>query len=268
MNNFIDPLTNLKGDFFHEKMKSRLILILTIILTSLWCQSQNRTTHNNQQWIQYYNQLKFSEHLTIFSDASIRRNNKFDQWSQITLRVGLGYPIIENLNGITGIACFESFNNDKPFKIEFRPYQEINTSQKFGAASIQHRLRFEARYFRKIADGVITSNSNFNFRFRYRLFCGIPILKLSDSIPERKLILNIGDEVFINTGKEIKYNMLDNNRFLVGLSFQVNANLTCSFLYNYQFGQRSTAATYEHSDVFWLGITHKVTRANYKPKQT
>ena len=249
-------------------MKKHKLILVLFIQVSILCNAQKTVTHNNQQWIQYYNQLIFSKKITIFSDVSIRRINNFDQWSQITLRVGTGYQLLENLNGVTGIAIFESYSNDKPSKIEFRPYQEINTSQKFKSALLQHRFRFETRWFRKISAGEITSTTNFNFRFRYRLYCGIPILKLSDSIPDRKLLLNIGDEILINSGKEIKFNMLDNNRFLLGLSLQVNSNLTFSFTYNYQYGQRNSPSTYEQSDIFWLGITQKIKLTKHTQKQT
>ncbi len=66
--------------------------------------------------------------------------------------------------------------------------------------------------------------------------------------------MNIGDEIFINAGKEIIYNRFDNNRILVGSTFQINKNLNLSFIYNYQLGQRNNKAAYEHSDIFWLGI--------------
>lgn len=255
-------------------MKNRFfaILIFAQIVASLFlspinCHAQKKISHNNQQWLQYYNQVQISKKITLFSDVSFRRIDKFDKWSQITLRTGLGYKLTKNLNGVTGIACFEFYSNDRPSKIEFRPYQELNTTQEFNKFSIQHRFRIEGRYFRKITNDVITSQLNFNLRYRYRLFCKIPLLKLSDSIPERKLFLNIGDEILINSGKEIIYNMFDNNRLLVGIAWQVNPNLNFSFTYNYQFGQRSSPATYEHSDVFWFAITHKMAFAKYRQKQ-
>lgn len=247
----------------------RKLIIVTIILQSvLVCSAQKIITTNNQQWLQYYNQLKLSKSLTLFSDVSLRRINNFDKWSQITLRSGLGYRLIENVNGVTGMACFMFYSNDKPSKIEFRPYQEFNSQQQFFRFSIEHRFRMEGRYFRKINDGIIASNTNFNFRYRYRLFCKIPLLKLSDSIPDRKLLLNIGDEILINAGNEIKYNMLDNNRLLIGLAFQVNQNLNLSFTYNYQFGQRSSVFAYEHSDIIWVGITHKIACVKSQKIQT
>lgn len=239
-------------------MKAKLILCTFFLSLVILSNAQKIISQNNQQWIQYYNQLILSKKLTLYSDVSLRRINNFSQWSQITIRSGIAYSLSENLHGVTGFACFNLYANNKPSRIEFRPYQEINSWQKFKNVSIQHRLRGEARFFRNISDGAITSRSNFNFRFRYRFYCGIPITKFFINNADKKILLNIGDEIFINAGKEIINNMLDNNRLLIGSTFQFSNNLSFSLTYNYQFGQRSTPKTYEHSDIFWLGIMHKL----------
>lgn len=238
--------------------KQTLAFIVSLLLITSFCNAQKSTAYNNQQWLQYYNQLKLSGKLTIYSDFSLRKINNFEDWSQITFRTGLGYRITQNLQGITGFAFFTFYTQNKLSKIEFRPYQEVNTLQLFGKVSVQHRFRIEARYFIKIYEGATTSITNFNFRFRYRLFCAVPISKLSATKPERKLLLNIGDEIFINAGKEITYNMFDNNRFLIGLTLQYNNNFSFSFAYINQYGQRNKPAAYEHSDILTLGITHKI----------
>jgi len=238
--------------------KRKAIAFLLAILLVSFCQAQKNIVHNNQQWVQYYNQLKVSRKLTIYSDVSLRRINYFDNWIQKTIRCGLGYQFKENLNGISGLAVFQIYNSNKPIKLEFRPYQEINTSQYFYKTIIQHRFRTEARYFREVSNGQIGAKSNFNFRFRYRLFSQIPILKLSEKIPDRILFLNMGDEVFINAGKEIIYNIFDNNRILTGLQYQRDKSLSFSLLYFYQFGRRATQFSYEQSDVFWFSITQKL----------
>jgi len=234
---------------------SALTLLLT---TAFFCNAQKKVTYDNQQWLQYFNQLKLSEKLTLYTDMSLRRINNFNDWSQITFRTGLGYSLTQNLQGITGIACFTFYTQNKLSRIEFRPYQEINTTQTFGKVSIQHRFRVEARYFRNVSDGEITNTSNFNLRFRYRLYSSTAILKLSETKQDRKLLLNIGDEIFINAGNEIKYNMFDNNRFSVGVTYQNNNNLSFYLGYINQFGQRSSPATYENSDILILGITQKI----------
>jgi hypothetical protein len=235
------------------------ITALTLLLTTVFfCNAQKKVIYNNQQWFQYLNQLRFSERLTLHTDISLRRINDFNDWSQITFRTGLGYSLTQNLQGITGIACFTSYTQNKLSRIELRPYQEINSTQTFGKVSIQHRFRIEARYFRKVSEGEITDTSNFNFRFRYRLYSSTTILQLSEAKQDRKLLLNIGDEIFINAGKEIVYNVFDNNRFLAGVTYQHSNNLSFTFGYINQFGQRSLPATYENSDILTLAISQKI----------
>jgi hypothetical protein len=170
----------------------------------------------------------------------------------------LGYPITQSLQGITGIALFNFYSQNELSRIEYRPYQEVNSTQSFGKISVQHRFRTEARFFRNVSEAIKTPPSNFNFRFRYRIYCSIPLLKWSEVKPDRTLSFNIGDEVFINAGKEIIYNAFDNNRFLVGLTFEHNDNLSFTVSFIDQFGQRASPATYERSAIFTLGIRHKL----------
>ncbi|MBP6184848.1 MAG: DUF2490 domain-containing protein [Saprospiraceae bacterium] len=239
-------------------MKRFIILFFFLICYTALALAQKTVSYSNHQWFQYYNELQLSKKATLYSDISLRRVHNLNQWSQMTFRTGIGYPITNNFNGITGIACFTFYKNDILSKIEFRPYQEINSKQKFDKFLIQHRFRIEFRYFREIVNNEITENDSFNYRFRYRLFCSIPIIRFSDKNPEKKILLNFGDEIFVNTGREIIYNMLDNNRIILGPAFQFNDNLNISLTYTYQFGQRNNPSAYEHSDIIWLGINHKL----------
>ncbi len=227
-------------------------------MIAVFCHAQKNVAYNHNQWIQYFNQLKLSEKLTIYSDVSLRRINSLSDRSQITIRTGLGYPIIQNLQGISGVASFITYNNCKLSRIEFRPYQEFNTTQLFGKVTVQHRFRLESRFFRSVSDGNFTSESNFNFRFRYRLYGTIPVLKLSATKPYRMFLLNVGDELFINAGKEIAYNVFDNNRLVFGLTLRYTNNLSFNCNYINQTGQRNLPDTFEHSDIVTFGIVHKL----------
>src|SRR4030095_10592094 len=96
------------------------ISALTLLLTTVFlCNAQKKVVYDNQQWLQYFNQLKFSEKLTLYTDMSLRWINNFNYWSQITFRTGLGYSLAQNLHGITGIACFTFYTENKLSRIEF-----------------------------------------------------------------------------------------------------------------------------------------------------
>ena len=240
------------------KGKRQFEFIIFLLFTTLSCVGQKNITYTNQQWFQYFNQFRLSNNWGVNSDFSLRRTDSFKDWSQITLRSGISYQIAENLQGLTGIACFTFFSDNSMRRIELRPYQELSTSQLFGNVSVHHRLRAEARYFRDVNQGTIMSTSDFNFRFRYRLFLAIPILKFSTINEDCKLLLNIGNELFINAGTEIIYNALDNNRFMMGSTFQANKKVSIFFSYTKQIGQRSLPKTYENTDILILGIIHRI----------
>jgi hypothetical protein len=236
----------------------KIALCVIGVHAAFFCSAQKDVMYNNQQWLQYVNQWKLSEKKMMYTDVSFRRINELKDWSQITFRTGLGYDVKEKLQGVTGVACFTFYTKNKLSRIELRPYQELNTTQTFGKVSVQHRLRVEARYFRHVKDGEVTSEDNFNWRFRYRIFTSTPVVKLSATNEDCLLLLNVGDEVFINAGNEITYNLFDNNRLLVGVTCQCNKTLSFSAAYINQFGQRAAAGTYENSDILTLGITQKM----------
>lgn len=236
----------------------RIGIILCLVSISLFSFAQKKVIRDNQQWIQYNNQLKLSGKFTLVTDLSIRRINNFRDWNMAAFRTTLGYRYAENLQGSSSIAFGSLYKDNKVVKVEFRVHQDASTTQTFGKVSLQHRLRVEGRYFRNVTDGVIGSASSFNFRFRYRLYSSIPIAKLSESNPDKKLLLNIGDEVFVNAGNEIVYNTFDNNRAIIGTTWQLSSNLNCALFYVYQYGQRSAQATYESSDILFLSLTQKM----------
>ncbi len=235
----------------------RLFVIGTICAFSTGTFAQKKITHTNQQWLQAYGQWKINEKLNLSADAGVRRMDGLSEWSQMLVRAGIGYKLIGNLQGTTGVACFTFFAEDKIARIEYRPYQELLTTQTFGKATVQHRFRLESRYFRRVDDGLITSDDQFNFRFRHRVYITVPIWQFSEKNPDRKLLFNIGDEIFLNAGNEVVYNAMDNNRLVAGLSLSLNAKTVVSCIYNLQTGQRMRPASYEYTDVVWLTINHR-----------
>lgn len=249
-------------------MKLRYVALVLTLCYAQMSVAQKSITRNNQQWVQYFNQLKMSDKTTLYTDVSIRRANVMKDMSLLTFRTGIGYNLTNNIQGITGLACFTTYSENKASRIEFRPFQDFNTTSALGKLTILHRLRLEARYFRKITEGKITTDDNFNFRFRYKLTLAIPVAKLSSTDADKKLFLNLADEIFINAGKEITYNMFDNNRYTSGVALQLSKSFNMSLNYIYQFGQRYTSSTsyaYEHTDIILLSFVHKLSLTKPTP---
>lgn len=230
----------------------KLFLTLSTVLIFFGHPYCQKTVNRNEQlWLQYYNQIKLSDKFSLLSDFGVRTKTGVSNWYQITSRISLNYNINKNIQGVSGFALFTTFKENIASTIELRPYKEFNITNQIDKIKIQNRLRLEYRNFSTYG---ISSN---NFRLRYRLFCTYPLMSLSKNKPDSKLLLYFGDELFINFGKSIIYNTLDNNRLLLGLGFQLNNALTCSITYNYQYGRRGKQL-YEHSDILWITVNHKI----------
>lgn len=216
--------------------------------------AQNKTvTHENQQWLQYYNETKLNKHWTLLVDASFRWKDGFNENSQFIARTGLGYSIKHNLKIGGGFAYSGFYTLDTLNRVEYRPHQELSLSSG-NKVKFNHRLRVEERFFNPLNN----PNNSFNFRFRYSFAVSFTLFKLSTTNPESLFLLRINDEIFTNAGKETPNKTFDQNRFVVSPTFQLNKNLSISPTWNSQYASTATSGTYRQTNVFWLQIRHSL----------
>lgn len=229
--------------------------------------SQNKTVkHSNQQWVQYYSHLDLSDRWILMIDGGFRWKERFNERLIYIGRVGLGYQLNPKLRLTAGIASTGAYLPTGLNEMEFRPYQELFYSDHYNKIIIHHRLRMEERFFKDVVDGNFSKGHDFNYRFRYQVSVSIPLINFSRENNDRQLSLNVGDEIFINAGKEIVYNILDKNRLVIGPTFQLNKNFNVGISYNFQFLHLNAPATYAHDDVIWLTVRHQMSVSKSKTK--
>jgi len=246
---------------FHELTKVILKIILLFYLSCFSITSYAQTkdiTYSDQQWFQYYNQILFSPKWIWLTDGGYRLKDGFSQSSQYIARTGIGYFINSDIRFSFGFAHLGFYQSDRIIKREYRPYQELKINQDYGSIKTGHRFRVEERFFRIVEQEQIQSEEQFNFRFRYLFNVCIPVIGLSSSNPDRKLMLTFSDEIFINAGKDIVYNVFDQNRFLIGPVLQINDHLAVTLMYNHQFLALNSAREYKQIKIFWLGLRHNI----------
>ncbi|GAB3647934.1 DUF2490 domain-containing protein [Echinicola sediminis] len=241
------------------------ILCCTLLFftgTFLSAKAQTKeVAHDNQQWLQYYNSLLLSDKWSISSDAGIRFKNHFDHFSTYIVRTAINYHLDNSTEIGLGFAHLGSYIDQERQLVEFRPFQEFNTTQTTHSIGLSHRFRVEERFF-KSTDQAPVETEAFNFRFRYRFMVKIPLLSFSSDKTAKNLSFNAGDEIFINAGKEISHNIFDQNRILLGPVLEFNENISASFTYQHQFSSGSSPSQYRQTDVFWLSIKHKLSLVN------
>ena len=155
--------------------------------------------------------------------------------------------------GVNGAYALGKIN-----RMEYRPYQDFLIRNRLGKIELNHRYRMEQRFFQFLSESKVQDKANFIFRLRYALNLNIPVITFSSDEHHRRIFFNVADEVFFNAGKNIVYNLFDQNRFTLGPFFQMNRHLIFSFTWNSQYGTTSSPGLFRSSDAFWLQVRHQV----------
>ncbi len=245
--------------------KSTVIILIFLISVSTTALAQNKSVKkSSQQWIQYYNQSKIGNKWTWSFDGGCRWNTLFNKPYQYIVRTGVGYQLNSTMKVSAGFAHLGFYTSGKLSKIECRPYQEFAINDKYKNLGILHRFRVEERYFKNVVNGDIQPGHTFTFRLRYQCIFNLKILKLSSTNPDKTLTINAGDEIFINAGKKVVYNIFDQNRFLIGPSVSFSKDLSIGITYNNQFAAINKSNSYNHTDILWLIIRQNLDLTKHK----
>ncbi|WP_175574458.1 DUF2490 domain-containing protein [Algoriphagus marinus] len=218
---------------------------------------QRKVTQISQQWIQSYHEAKLNQRWTASLDGGFRWSGGFFNSSSYIIRGGIGYSILPNLRVATGFAHLGFYSHEKVILQEFRPYQEIRYKSQLGKINLNQRIRIEERLFKDKSNQTPLLELDFNFRFRYSIMFGIPVLQISSKNLDRKIILTLGNEIFLNAGKQASQ-VFDQNRLIISPTIQWNKSLSVSLTWNSQFASTAISDRYIYSDVFWLQIRHNL----------
>ncbi|MEP7108690.1 MAG: DUF2490 domain-containing protein [Ferruginibacter sp.] len=220
------------------------IIVCGIMATSFFLtaisQSTKSTENINQAWFGYFNQARLSDKWGVWVDLHLRTKEEFvNNFSQSIIRLGLTYYVNDVTKLTAGYAYVSIYPADAHKKVtqpEHRPWQQIQWHTKYGKKRMMQWFRLEERYRRKILnDSTLADGSNFNFRVRYNIWYDIPFSK--KGIAPNSLSLIVNDEVHINFGKQIVNNYFDQNRFFLGLKYQVSEHNNLQIGYMNQFQQ-------------------------------
>ena len=238
-------------------MKRLLILIIFLVYHSLFGQ-ERQTLHRNEQWIEYYAQLKLNAKYKVIFDGGCRWRDNFDTGVIYFARTGLDYALTDKINVHLGFAHVGYFSGSESLgQIEHRPYQELSMQNTMKSINILHRIRVEERFFEPISNEYSNSFNWFNWRFRYMIMFDIPLFRLSKTKPDYRVSLGLGDEIFINAGRKIVYNHFDQNRLLCSPTFHFGKNFNIGVTWSNQYAATTVPNQYLHSQVIWLQVRQK-----------
>ncbi len=211
-------------------MRYLLILSLLIGISDVRAQSSFRKNTSNQNaWVMYFGNHKFSERWGWHAEAQFRRHDFLSESQQLLLRTGIEY-YSPNGNRFTGGYAFVRTHPYGEFAVpqafpEHRIWQQFLTSQTFGKFKLAHRYRLEQRFIGNATTGEM-KDGRYENRFRY-------MIKATYGISDA-LFLAAYEEIFVNFGKEVGFNLFDQNRAYAALGFTVSPTLKIELGYLYQ----------------------------------
>ncbi|TDQ16455.1 uncharacterized protein DUF2490 [Algoriphagus boseongensis] len=211
----------------------------------------------SQQWIQSYHEGKISTKWTALLDGGFRWREGFSISTAYIIRGGIGYSITPSLRIAAGFANLGLYGEGKVIRYEYRPYQEIQLKTPLGKIGLSQRFRIEERFYEDRSPISNFELPDFNYRFRYSVMFAIPLFQLSKNEPNRRLVLNLGNEIFWNAGKQAT-RVFDQNRLILSPTLQWNKQLSISFTYNRQFASTLKEDFYLLSNIAWLQIRHNL----------
>lgn len=183
----------------------KLIIVIALMPFSLFAQDSDFGN-----WFIYFGDKKISNRWNWHHEVQYRNFNFIGDTEQLLLRTGIGYNLTENNNNILigyGFIYNEPYITGTEEKTSFnenRIYQQFITRQTFGRVSVQHRYRFEQRFF----------EDDFSLRLRYFLSFNIALNKKQTG--DKTVYLSVYNEIFVNTTQTY----FDRNRLYGGIGYR------------------------------------------------
>jgi hypothetical protein len=225
-----------------------LVLVICILFISLKGVTQSKQLQSvNQIWMGYFNQTRLSNRWGTWTDLHLRtKESLVDNFSQSIVRLGVTYyanDVTKLTAGIAFVSIYPADSHKLITQPELRPWQQVQWHTKYGKKKMMQWFRLEERFRRKILnDSTLADGNDFNFRLRYNFWYDLPLTK--KGIVPKGVSFVVNDEVQVNFGKQIVLNYFDQNRFFLGLKYQVNEHSNVQFGYMNLFQQLAAGNKY------------------------
>jgi hypothetical protein len=223
-------------------MKSNQIFSLVALLFFSLCtyaqDNFRQTSHQSHSWLMFFGNHRLTDKWSLHTEYQWRRAEGIKDWQQSLARIGIDYRVKDNVIVSGGYGHIVTYPyGDFPVAatfIEHRAWEQLMLSHHSGRVIFQHRYRLEQRWLENMIktptqsytrDGFLYSN-----RFRYKFTLTIPLNKAK--ISQGSVFTVLYDEPFLSFGKNIKYNIFDQNRLYAAVGYQLNshANIQAGYL--------------------------------------
>lgn len=226
------------------------IIVLCLFFNSN-AQVKTRVVNNQtQSWISLNTTERFTSKWGIVADIHYRANQIFVNPNFYFVRAGVNYWLKDNITFTLGYAHmwlapttigWHTFSNEN------RIYEQAQIVSKIGNVTMLHRIRNEQRWQEKIATDTSTHTNKFTDRIRCLASFTIPIVK-NPHFPS----LVLSDEMSLQTGKEVVYNVFDQNRLFLGIKENISKRFSFDLGYMLVNQEKADGYHYDQNHTFRL----------------
>ena len=168
----------------------------------------------------------------LHAEVQWRRSEFFSKNQQLLIRTGLDFYLKPDLRFTVGYGFIETFPYGK-FAVqhafpEHRIWQQVLLQQTLASVKLSHRSRLEQRMIGDAATGRF-EKGRYENRMRYMAKATVNITN-----GERPVFAALYDEVFINFGKDVGYNIFDQNRLYGAIGYSISPAWKVELGYLYQ----------------------------------
>lgn len=218
---------------------------------------EKETVSSNGIWLGFYTKYHFNDKWAYYGEYHVRKRDGFSEMAQVYLRFGATYTLAKYVDVTVGFvnpyywAPDQNDPNVDKVVPQFRTWEQMVFATPFDHIKLFHQLRFEQRYKRNYEKG---SDFKLTHRFRYKVTLYVPLNK--PAFENHTLFLSMYEEIFIQAGKSVVYNHLEDNRVFGGLGYNLSETLQVQAGYMYSFRHFGAPHIYENRHIFRLSLYH------------
>ena len=236
------------------KLRFKIIFFILssafLFTTTSNSQTQRVVNNQTQSWISLNSTARFTNKWGVVGDLHYRANQIFVTPNFYFVRAGMNYWYQDNIIFTLGYAHMWLAPTKEGWHIysnENRIYEQVQMNSKIGNVSMIQRLRNEQRWQEKISPikDSSTHTNKFTDRVRYLLSFTIPVAK-NPYYPS----IVLSDELSVQTGKEVVFNVFDQNRAFIGIKQMINKRLSFDLGYMLIDQQKSTPYQFDQNHTF------------------
>lgn len=238
--------------------KLNTVIVFFSLLSLPTFGQQERIKDSNQiGWFVYNGDHKLSKNLTLHTEYQWRRVNWITDWQQSLARLGAAYKLSEKIKVGGGYTFFITYPYGK-YPVadtgvptpEHRLYEDIQLNDALGIVKLSHRFRLEQRWLANPDENGSHTIVSWDYqnRIRYQLSAMLPLQ--GQTIDDHELYLSFFDELFIGFGKNVGYNIFNQNRIYGAVGYQFSENFKVELGYLNQISQHPEADPITNNRVF------------------